>query len=97
MIESTMQDRPLSIAAIFEHGRRVHPRSAVSTYDGAATARRSFAEIADGAERLAAALLRLGIRPGDAVGPSVGTMPSTSRRTSRCRASAPCCTRSTCG
>ena len=68
MIESTMQDRPLTIAAIFEHGRKVHPRSVVSTYDGAATARRSFAEIADGAERLAAALLRLGIRQGDAVG-----------------------------
>ena len=67
VIHATMQDRPLTVRAIFEHGRRVHPRSSVATFDGTTVGRRSFADIAEGADRLAAALLRLGIQPGEAV------------------------------
>ena len=66
-IGSTMQDRPLTIPSILEHGRRVHGGSEVVTFLGDGVHRASFDRVADRAERLAAALGRLGIRPGDRV------------------------------
>ena len=67
-MRSTMQDRPLAISALFEHGRRVHATSQVVTLEADGTRRASFAEVANRAERLAAALSRLGVKPGDRVG-----------------------------
>jgi fatty-acyl-CoA synthase len=63
-----MQDCPLTINVIFEHGRRVHPDSEVVTAMGDHTRRASFGEVGERAERLAAALKRLGIKRGDRVG-----------------------------
>jgi fatty-acyl-CoA synthase len=63
-----MQDRPLTINNIFEHGRRVYSDSEVVTFMGDGSRRASFAEVGDRAERLAAALKRLGIKEGDRVG-----------------------------
>src|SRR5262245_21088957 len=65
---STMQDRPLTVTALFEHGRTVHGRSQIATYEGEHTRRASFAEVGARAARLAAALRRLGVRAGDRVG-----------------------------
>ncbi|HLG16806.1 MAG TPA: long-chain fatty acid--CoA ligase [Blastocatellia bacterium] len=65
---STMQDRPLTINAIFEHGRKIFPDSEVVTFMGDGSRRASFAQVGDRAGRLAAALTRLGIKPGDRVG-----------------------------
>jgi fatty-acyl-CoA synthase len=67
-MQSTMQDRPLNINAIFEHGRRVYPDSEVVTFTGEGARRASFAEVAARSKRLAAALTRLGIKEGDRVG-----------------------------
>ncbi|MGW5414321.1 long-chain fatty acid--CoA ligase [Actinomadura geliboluensis] len=68
MIPSTMQDFPLSVAAILRHGARVYGRSECVTWTGGGPPRRAtFAEIARNAERLAAALARLGVRRGDRV------------------------------
>ncbi|MCS5638403.1 MAG: long-chain fatty acid--CoA ligase [Myxococcota bacterium] len=68
MLESTMQDAPLSIRSIFEHGRRVFAESQVVTFEGEGYRRASFAEVGARTEKLAAALERLGVRPGDRVG-----------------------------
>src|SRR5437660_9185873 len=65
---STMQDRPLTINDIFNHSRRVHADSEVVTFMGDDCRRASYSQVADRAERLAAALKRLGIREGDRVG-----------------------------
>ncbi|MEZ5228921.1 MAG: hypothetical protein R2710_20335 [Acidimicrobiales bacterium] len=54
MIESTMQDFPLTITHLFRHGRRVHGRSKVLTYaPGGADgdfAEATFAEVGDRAD-----------------------------------------------
>lgn len=68
MITSTMQDRPLGILQLFEHGRRVYADSKVLTFDGADTQEATFAEVGDRADKLAAALARLGVKDGDRVG-----------------------------
>src|SRR5258705_2468801 len=65
---STMQDHPLTIGAIFRHGRRLHAGSEVVTCEAEGSRRASFADVGDRPERLAAALRRLGIRAGDRVG-----------------------------
>jgi fatty-acyl-CoA synthase len=67
-MQSTMQDFPLTIAHLLRHGQAVHGRSQVATFDGEGVHRATFAEVADRAERLAAALTRLGIDEGDRVG-----------------------------
>jgi acyl-CoA synthetase (AMP-forming)/AMP-acid ligase II len=66
-MRSTMQDHPLTIAMLLEHGRRVHARSEVVTAEANGTRRAAFAQVAERAERLAAALRRLGVRLGDRV------------------------------
>src|SRR5581483_1364824 len=68
MTRSTMGDTPLTINAILRHGRRVHAASECVTFTGTGTRRATYAEVADNADRLAAALSRLGIGPGDRVG-----------------------------
>ncbi|MEZ5261274.1 MAG: long-chain fatty acid--CoA ligase [Acidimicrobiales bacterium] len=73
MPASTMQEYPLTITQILQHGRRVHAGAIVRTFeglvDGEATFRTAtYAEVADRADRLAAALQRLGVQPGDRVG-----------------------------
>jgi fatty-acyl-CoA synthase len=67
MMQSTMQDWPLTITALFKHGAKVYADSSVATYEGDDVRRASFAEIATRVERLAAALHRLGIERGDRV------------------------------
>jgi len=67
-MESTMQDAPLTITEIFRRGERVFPDSEVVTFEGGGSRRSTFAEVARRARRLAAALERLGVGPGDRVG-----------------------------
>src|SRR5262249_10895793 len=66
---STMQDSyPLTVRALFEHGERVCADSEVVSFDGVNTRRLRFDQVAQRARRLAAALVRLGVGPGERVG-----------------------------
>ena len=53
---STMQDRPLTINHIFDHGRQVYSGSEVVTFMGDGSRRATYGEVANRAERLAAGL-----------------------------------------
>jgi fatty-acyl-CoA synthase len=66
---STMQDFPLTVGMMLRHGRTVHgAEGQVITFEGDSCRRATFAEVAERADRLAAALAALGIREGDRVG-----------------------------
>jgi acyl-CoA synthetase (AMP-forming)/AMP-acid ligase II len=67
MIRSTMQEYPLTIGAIRRHGTSVYGASECVTWTGAGTRRASYAQVGQNAGRLAGALARLGIGPGDPV------------------------------
>ena len=67
-MQSTMQDFPLTVGMIFRHGRSVHRDSEVVTFEGEKSRRASFAEVAERADRLAAALRHLEVDVGDRVG-----------------------------
>jgi fatty-acyl-CoA synthase len=68
MLESTMQDFPLTITSILRHGAAVHGDSEVVTFEGEGSRRASFTEVATRMARLANALQALGIEAGDRVG-----------------------------
>ncbi|WP_211262524.1 long-chain fatty acid--CoA ligase [Nitriliruptor alkaliphilus] len=68
MVHSTMQDYPLTVTQLFEHGRKVHGHHEVVTWRGDHSRRVTFAETYDRAGRLAAGLASLGIGDGDVVG-----------------------------
>ena len=67
-MQSTMSDFQLTIGSIFEHGVNVHAESEVLTWMGDRARRATFREVGNRVRRLACALQRLGIRPGDRVG-----------------------------
>ncbi len=67
-MKSTMQDAPLLISDILRHGQRVHGDSSVTTVEAGGHRSATFSEVATRAEKLASALTRLGIQPGDRVG-----------------------------
>src|ERR1700724_2526664 len=68
MLESTMQDFPLTITSLLRHGAAVHGDSEVVTFEGEGSRRASFTEVATRMARLANALQALGIEAGDRVG-----------------------------
>lgn len=67
-MRSTMQDFPLTIRAIFDHGRQVFGDSKVLTFAPTGAREATYAQIAERTELLAAALARLGVNEGDVVG-----------------------------
>ena len=67
-IRSTIPDFPLTISGIFEHGERIHAASEVATYAGGQIRRASYAQVGERVRRLAGALGKLGLGPGDRVG-----------------------------
>ena len=84
MMQSTMQDFPLTVGMIFRHGRTVHRASEVVTFEGEASRHATFAEVAR-ARRPARGRRCAGSAsaPATASARSCGTPRSTWRRTSR--------------
>jgi fatty-acyl-CoA synthase len=68
VISSTMQDFPLTIAAVLRHGKTVYGDAECVTWTGSGSRRATYATVADNAGRVAGALARLGIEQGDRVG-----------------------------
>ncbi len=67
-IPGMMMDRPLLVSALIEHAERFHGSVPVVARDhDGALFRYTYAEAARRAKRLAKALLRLGVRPGERV------------------------------
>lgn len=65
---STMPDFPLTIRLVFEHGRDTYPDSLVVTATKDGTRSIDFASLAKRVGKLANALRRAGVEPGDRVG-----------------------------
>jgi fatty-acyl-CoA synthase len=66
-MRATMMHMPMTTQIIMRHGASIHADSVVATFDGETFARATFAEIAERAARLAAALTAIGVRPGERV------------------------------
>jgi fatty-acyl-CoA synthase len=67
-MKSTMQDAPLLISDLLRHGQQQHGSSTIITVEAGGHRSATFDEVAVRAEKLAAALERLGIHNGDRVG-----------------------------
>lgn len=67
-ISSTMMDFPLTLGHLFRHGSQIHCDSRASTWSPLGVRQTTYADVADRATRLAAALSRVGVRSGDVVG-----------------------------
>ncbi|WP_421989881.1 long-chain-fatty-acid--CoA ligase [Qipengyuania sp.] len=66
-MEATMMHEPLGTPTILAHGERIHASSRIGCFDGEAVTWRTFAETADRARRLAAALASAGVKPNGRV------------------------------
>lgn len=66
-MKSTMQDAPLLIRDILRHGQFLYAKKKIFTVGPDGTHESTFSNVADRAERLAAALRDLGVAPGDRV------------------------------
>jgi fatty-acyl-CoA synthase len=66
-VRATMQDVPLSISRLLEHGSTVHGTAGVATWTGDGARRATFAEVGARSAQLAHALTELGVTGDDRV------------------------------
>jgi fatty-acyl-CoA synthase len=67
-VTATMQDAPLLLSGLLEHGRKVYADSLVITFEGDGHRQATYREVGNRAARLAGALEALGVERGDRVG-----------------------------
>jgi fatty-acyl-CoA synthase len=67
-MRSTMQDSPLLVRRLLEHGTSTHGASRLVTAADAGVRTATYADVGANSARLARALASLGVRPGDRVG-----------------------------
>jgi fatty-acyl-CoA synthase len=66
-VQATMMSIPMSVQMIMRYGARHHAPSTIASFDGTGYLRATYADIADRAARLGAALQALGVERGDRV------------------------------
>lgn len=66
-MQATMMSIPMSVQMIMRYGARHHAPSTVASFDGAEYRRATYADVAERAARLGAALQALGVERGDRV------------------------------
>ncbi len=66
-MDATMMHTPMTVQMILDHGRSVFPDSRIGTFAGSKIVYKTYAEIAEQAARLAAALRKLAVGSGDRV------------------------------
>jgi fatty-acyl-CoA synthase len=66
-MQGQMMDYPLTLTPLLERARRLFPRKEIVTKAGPALERYTYAQMAERTARLAGALEKLGVRPGDRV------------------------------
>jgi acyl-CoA synthetase (AMP-forming)/AMP-acid ligase II len=84
-MQRLMMDYPLTVTSMLERARRMFPNKEIVTKAGPSLERMSYARMIEGVGRLANALARLGVKPGDRGRPLPGTMPATWSSISPCR------------
>ena len=67
MLDGLMMEWPLTLTPLLERARRIYAGQQIATRTASGVRRTSFAESVDRIERLASALSRLGVRPGERV------------------------------
>jgi acyl-CoA synthetase (AMP-forming)/AMP-acid ligase II len=67
-MRGTMMDFPLTLRHIFERGTRLFPNREIVTGGATGAHRHTYAEFGERVHRLASALQRLGLEPGQRVG-----------------------------
>ncbi|MGH2830345.1 MAG: AMP-binding protein, partial [Actinomycetota bacterium] len=67
-MKSTMMDSSLTLDRILRHGRTTFGGSVIASFQGTGTRNGTFEQAGQRAEKLAAALRRLGVGPDDRVG-----------------------------
>ncbi|GGI09427.1 long-chain fatty acid--CoA ligase [Egicoccus halophilus] len=68
MVRSTMMDHPLTLTQVLEHGRKVHGRAKIVTWQGDHAREVTFTDTYERMGRLARGLASLGVGEGDVVG-----------------------------
>ena len=66
-MEGLMQDRPLLVSDILDRAEHVYPEREIVTNTATGVERSTYGEVARRARRLASALAKLGVEPGDRV------------------------------
>ena len=86
-------DFQLTVGAMRRRLRSCYPHQEVVTLEGDGPVRASYAQVAERVDRLGRVLERLGVERGDRVATFAWNTSATSSSTSRCRPTAPSCTR----
>ncbi|HJV26993.1 MAG TPA: long-chain-fatty-acid--CoA ligase [Aromatoleum sp.] len=69
MLKGLMQDRPLLVSSLIEHAARCHPRAEIVSRTAEGTMSRcTYGDLSRRSRQVAAALLALGVGPGDRIG-----------------------------
>lgn len=67
-MQGLMMDYPLTLQSILDRSRRLYPKREIATKFGPSMHRYTYADFYERCGRLASALTRLGVQPGDRVG-----------------------------